>query len=92
MELYQNQPVVETDGVSQIGRLLGGHSLYLPVWSFESSQVCSERKTNSLHPENGGPLEKEIPDLETIIFGVYVSFRDMILIFWLGGTVKPNLP
>ena len=26
-------------------------------------------------PENGGPLEREIPNLETIIFGVYVSFR-----------------
>ncbi len=34
-------------------------------------------KTN-IAPENGGPLEKEIPKLETIILGVYVSFRGCI--------------
>ena len=38
------------------------------------SYLCTLPETN-ISPENR-PLEKEIPDLETIIFRGYVSFRE----------------
>ena len=34
-----------------------------------------DRNTNSWHLKMGSTLEKKIPDMETIIFGVYVRFR-----------------
>ena len=45
-------------------------NLVVSVSSFTIPETNSE-----FTPENGGLLEKEIPNLETIIFRCYVSFN-----------------
>ena len=42
----------------------------------------------NMAPENGGPLERAIPNLETIMFGVYVSFLGRMYNFKPPKTLK----